>query len=90
MIAGSDEQRRFLTIANAATYCDLSSKSIRRALAKGELTPFRPARGRIVVDVRELESWVLGATSTPRNSRGRFLAAEAVDRAKRKRSRSEK
>ena len=62
---------RFVGIADAARRADLSPESIRRLISAGKLTAFRPVRGRVVVDVRALDSFVLNATAQPRIGRGR-------------------
>ncbi len=64
---------RFLTVARAAEYTDLSQESIRRLLAAGKLTALRPVRGKILIDRRQLESMVLTSTTTPRTGRGRAM-----------------
>ncbi len=61
---------RFLTIQNAARYADLSKESIRRLVAKGNLTAHRPVRGRVLIDRHELEAFIRSSVSVPRNSRG--------------------
>jgi excisionase family DNA binding protein len=69
-----DTQRahaRFRSVAGAASYTGLSTESIRRLIAAGKLVAYRPVRGRIVVDLRQLDALVLGSTSTPRTGRGR-------------------
>ena len=63
-------QQRFFTVASAARYADLSSKSIRRLVASGSLQALRPCRGRILVDRTQLDSLILGATGRPRKGRG--------------------
>ena len=63
--------RRWLGVASAATYCDLSSGSIRRLIASGKLTARRPVKGKVLVDRRELDGLILESTAMPRNGRGR-------------------
>jgi len=63
---------RFLTIAQAAGYVSLSPDSIRRLIERGDLVAFRPVRGRVLVDRRELDGLVLGSTRRPRGSRGQW------------------
>jgi hypothetical protein len=62
--------RRFLPVDGSANYCGISPESIRRLAASGKLTPLRPVKGRVVFDIRELESYVLGCDSRPRSGRG--------------------
>jgi excisionase family DNA binding protein len=64
-------ERRFLTVANAAQYADLSEESIRRLLASGKLTGLRPLKGRVLIDRRQLDALVLSSTTKPRTGRGR-------------------
>ena len=61
---------RFLTVDAAAAYCSLSPESIRRLLSAGKLTKLHPVRGRVTIDRRELDSYVLTATGTLRRGRG--------------------
>lgn len=63
--------KRWFGVANGAAYCDLSEESIRRLLSSGKLTAHRPVKGKILIDRNELDSLILGATSTPRTGRGR-------------------
>jgi excisionase family DNA binding protein len=61
---------RFLGVEEAASYASLSAESIRRMLAAGQLTPYRPRRGRVLVDRRELEAVVLASTGRVKGGRG--------------------
>lgn len=61
---------RFLTVSGAAAYCSLSETSIRREIAAGRLTAYRPRKGRILLDKRELDALVMGADQRPRTGRG--------------------
>jgi excisionase family DNA binding protein len=61
--------KQFVTIAEAAEFVGLSVSTIRNLLATGELTGFRPVPGRIVLDVREIESFVR-RTSGQSSTRG--------------------
>jgi excisionase family DNA binding protein len=65
-----NSDRRFLSVPHAAKYTDLSVASIRRLLAAGKLTAMRPVRGKILIDVRELDATILGSTARPRKGRG--------------------
>ena len=62
---------RFLGVDAAAEHASLSPESIRRLIAGGRLTALRPVRGRVVVDVRQLDALVLASTTLPRTGRGR-------------------
>ena len=61
---------RFLDIGAAAAYASLSRDSIRRLIDRGDLTPHRPVRGKILIDREELDRLILGSTDRPRNGRG--------------------
>lgn len=63
---------RYLSIIAAATYADVSDDTIRRALSRGDLTTLRPARGRVVIDRLEIDSWLRG-TAGRQLRRGRGL-----------------
>lgn len=63
--------RRFVSIPDAAAHTGLSTTSIRRLIASGKLSPLRPVRGKIVLDLRQLESVVSNAREVPKTSRGR-------------------
>ncbi len=57
---------RFLTVARAAEYTDLSQDSIRSMISSRKLTGLRPVPGRVLVDRRELDSVILSSTRSPR------------------------
>lgn len=63
-------EQNWLNVTNAAKYSDLGEKSIRRLLASGKLTAFRPVKGRILLCRDELDSLIRSSTSTPRTGRG--------------------
>ena len=69
-VALSESGRRFMTVASAAVYSDLSRESIRRMLAAKDLTAHRPRRGRLLIDKRQLDALILSSTSRPRKGRG--------------------
>ena len=76
----SSEQRqqvpvkRFLSVKNAALYCDLSEESLRRLCKQGKLTELRPVGGRIIIDRMELDAFILSCSETPRKGRGRHCS----------------
>ena len=74
-------RRRYLSVARAAEYADLSEDSIRSLLSSGRLTPLRPVPGRVVIDRRELDALVLSSTGQPRRRRGVYKRAAAAPRA---------
>ena len=61
---------RFLTVLGAAAYCSLSESSVRREIAVGRLRAYRPRRGRILIDRRELDALILASDARPRTGRG--------------------
>lgn len=66
----SESPARFLTISGAAKRTSLSEKSIRRAVSAGKLVGLRPVRGRLLVDVVQLDQFCLTATKQIRRGRG--------------------
>ena len=62
---------RWLDVEGAAAYCSLSTKSIRRLVSSGKLTPRRPVRGKILLDRQEIDAVVASATGSLRKGRGR-------------------
>ena len=68
--AESQPLPRFIGVTGAGRYTGLSNSSIRRLLASGKLTGLRPVRGRILIDLRELESLMRTSVSSPRGGRG--------------------
>jgi excisionase family DNA binding protein len=62
--------QRFLTVGDAASYTGLSQDTIRALLAGRKLTPLHPVRGRIVIDRRELDTFILSSTRRPAGGRG--------------------
>ena len=54
----------YLRLASAAGLVELSRRSLRRAIARGELSAFRPSgspRGVLLLRRRDLIAWVEGA-----------------------------
>lgn len=64
------QDKRFLAVPDAAAYAGVSDESIRRLLAAGKLTAFRPVPGRVVVDRRELDAVILASSRRPSQGRG--------------------
>ena len=48
---------KYLTIAEAAIYCSLSEKTIRRLIGRGELPHYRPCRS-VLIALADLESYL--------------------------------
>ncbi len=74
-----DNTRKYLTVAHAAVYADLSEDSIRSMLASGRLRGFRPVSGRVLIDRRELDSVIQSSTKNPRKGRGRYVRSNVQD-----------
>jgi excisionase family DNA binding protein len=70
------QDRRWMTIAAAARYSDLSEVSVRRLIAARRLTAHRPIKGRVLVDRKEVDALITSATKHPRSGRGRRRVAE--------------
>jgi excisionase family DNA binding protein len=50
-------QRRYVSLAKAAEYCDCNERTLRRHIASGELTGYR--LGRVIrIDLNELDAWL--------------------------------
>jgi len=62
--------QRFFGVASAAAYSGLSQDSIRKLLASGDLRGLRPVKGKILIDRRELDAVILGASRRVRKGRG--------------------
>jgi excisionase family DNA binding protein len=79
MAAKTLTTRRYATVAEVADYTGLSEATIRNLLAMRELTAFRPVPGRIVLDLREVESFVQGSAGR-QSTRGRKAHGIGIDR----------
>ena len=62
--------RGYLSVKSAAIYCDLSQKTLRRFIAGGRLTAYRPAKGKILLKRRELDAFIDQSTRKVRSGRG--------------------
>lgn len=62
--------KSFLTVKHAAEYSDLSPESIRRLVQSGKLTALRPVKGRIVIDRKELDTYIRSCDKRVRTGRG--------------------
>ncbi|MGE3804686.1 MAG: hypothetical protein AB7K24_08455 [Gemmataceae bacterium] len=57
--------KRYSDVYGVMLYTSLSESTIRRALASGELTAFRPVPGRVLLDLNQVDQWMQsGAIST--------------------------
>ena len=63
-------EQGYLSLKNAAFYSDLSQKTLRRFIAKGELVDYRPARGKILIKRKELDALIQKSTTKIRRGRG--------------------
>lgn len=63
----STELVRFVAPVDAARYAGVSLPTIRRMLADGRLTPYRPSPRRVVVDLQQIDAFILstGTRLTP-------------------------
>jgi excisionase family DNA binding protein len=70
---GSTVRRRFITIAEAADYLQISDRTVRRLIADGELTGYRMGRSRRVirVDLNEIDEQLMQPLNAPRRTRKR-------------------
>jgi excisionase family DNA binding protein len=64
-----DRIARYLSIEDAAMYSSLGTRTIRRMLRDGRLTPFCPVAGRVLVDREELDH-LIRQTAGRRSTRG--------------------
>lgn len=62
--------RGYLSLKNASFYCDLSEKTLNRFIKRGELTAYRPARGKILIKKKELDALIEKSTKPVRKGRG--------------------
>ncbi len=67
-------RRKYATLAEAAVHVGLSVTSLRRMLAAGRLTAYRPVPGRVLVSIEELHAEIESSVSVPRKRRGIRLA----------------
>jgi excisionase family DNA binding protein len=70
--------QRWATVNGAASHSAMSEESIRRLIAAGKLKAHRPVRGRILIDLRELDTLIETSVGVPRLSRGRWRNGQAV------------
>jgi excisionase family DNA binding protein len=72
------DQRKFVTIAEAAHRVSLSESAIRQMIRDRKLQALRPVRGRILLSVAELDAAVLRSTAPIVGGRGRPRKAKAT------------
>jgi excisionase family DNA binding protein len=67
--------RRYVTIAEAAEYLQISSHTVRRLIADGELTGYRMGKSRRVirVDMNEIDEQLMRPINEPPRTRKRRL-----------------
>jgi excisionase family DNA binding protein len=63
-IKTANEQRRYLSLADAAQYTTLSIGTIRRLLRDGRLIGYRPSGRRVLIDRQELERMIADSAAT--------------------------
>ena len=71
-------EQRFLTVGQASKFSSLSKETIRRLLGSGALTPLYPVRGRVAIDKKELESFMLASMRRPAQGRGQYQHEKEV------------
>ena len=62
--------KRWDGLKGSSEYSSLSTKTLRRLISSGRLTPRRPVRGKVLLDRRELDALIDGATAPVRTGRG--------------------
>jgi hypothetical protein len=70
--------KRFANYEQAATYSGLSTWTLKKLVQRKALTPYRPIGGCTLLDLSELEDWILSGANAPW-TRGRNLHREAVE-----------
>ena len=60
----------FTTVTGGSVYSGLSTKSIRRFISAGKLQAYRPARGRVLISIAELDALIRNSTQRLRRGRG--------------------
>jgi excisionase family DNA binding protein len=73
MRAAHPVNQQFVTLSEAAKFCAVSERSIRRLVAAKKLTGYRIMPGSIRIDMEELREYVAGTADTAR-TRGRHLS----------------
>ena len=68
-IATMPRDVRWLSVDSAANYSSLSTRSIRRLLASRQLKPYKPVKGKIVIDRRELDTFIQASSIAQRSVR---------------------
>ncbi|MGO9102225.1 MAG: excisionase family DNA-binding protein [Mycobacterium sp.] len=65
--------RRYITIAEAAEYLQISDRTVRRLIADGELTGYRMGKSRRVIrlDFNEIDEELMRPLNEPRRTRKR-------------------
>lgn len=63
-------ERSFMSLKTAAFYSDLSQKTLRRFIADGSLTAYRPAKGKVLLKRKELDALINKSTKQVRSGRG--------------------
>jgi excisionase family DNA binding protein len=65
--------RRYITVADAAEYLQISDRTVRRLIADGELTGYRMGRSRRVirVDLNEIDEELMRPINEPRTGKRR-------------------
>lgn len=72
MVTVCEVKPAFAGIAGAVLYSGLSEDSIRRKIRSGELTPYRPFAGKVLIDLRQLDELIRKSADQP-TTRGRHM-----------------
>jgi excisionase family DNA binding protein len=67
--------QRWLSLEEAAQYASIGVGSLRRLLADGSLTGYRPRPGSVRLDANDLDAFIL-STAGRKGKRGRFQKKE--------------
>jgi excisionase family DNA binding protein len=71
-VTGSTAGRRYATLKVAEEFSGVSQRTLRRLIARQRLTSYRPVRGRVLVDLRELDA-LIRSTAGAAGTRGAHL-----------------
>jgi excisionase family DNA binding protein len=58
---------KFITVAEAARYCSLSESSLRRLIAAGRLSAYRPGVRRTLLSVEQLDAYMQASAAAPQS-----------------------
>lgn len=73
--ATTQPAHRYLTIIEAAAYIRMAEITMRRMIAEGQVTAYRPRRGKIFVDRDELDALMRASANAQPKRRRRSKSA---------------